>query len=108
MTQPRPSTTPRDRLDPAAVKLFEEKKHTGGLNQTNSWRHQGSNSGEAFGVISSQCEMKRLLALWREDEIPRYIRLCENTVHGSTRLTTNGVVSLEIEYLSVRPEHRPT
>src|SRR5258705_11623783 len=33
-------------------------------------------------------------------------RLCENTVHGSTRLTTNGVVSLEIEYLSVRPEHR--
>ena len=37
--------------------------------------------------------------------IPRG-RLCENTVHGSTRLTTNGVVSLEIEYLSVRPEHR--
>ena len=33
-------------------------------------------------------------------------RLCENTVHGSTRLTTNGVVSLEIEYLSVRPERR--
>jgi hypothetical protein len=33
-------------------------------------------------------------------------RLCENTVYGSTRLTTNGVVSLEIEYLSVRPEHR--
>ncbi len=33
-------------------------------------------------------------------------RLCENTVHGSTRLTTNGVASLEIEYLSVRPEHR--
>ena len=32
-------------------------------------------------------------------------RLCENTVHGSTRLTTNGVVSLAIEYLSVRPEH---
>ena len=28
------------------------------------------------------------------------------TVHGSTGLTTNGVVSLEIEYLSVRPERR--
>src|SRR6185295_8516218 len=38
--------------------------------------------------------------------ISRCARLCENTVHGSTRLTTNGVVSLEIEYLSVRPEHR--
>ncbi len=31
-------------------------------------------------------------------------RLCGNSVHGSTKLTTNGVVSLEIEYLSVRPE----
>jgi len=30
----------------------------------------------------------------------------ENAVHGSTRLTTNGVVSFEIEYLSVRPERR--
>src|SRR6185295_6839315 len=38
--------------------------------------------------------------------ISRCARLCENTVHGSTRLTTNGLVSLEIEYLSVRPEHR--
>ena len=34
------------------------------------------------------------------------VRLCENTVHGSTKLTTNGVVSLEIKYLSVRPEPR--
>src|SRR5258705_3376315 len=41
-----------------------------------------------------------------KEKIPRFGRLCENTVHGSTRLTTNGVVSLEIEYLSVRPEHR--
>src|SRR6266850_1732935 len=41
---------------------------------------------------------------WRK--ISLFGRLCENTVHGSTRLTTNGVVSLEIEYLSVRPEHR--
>jgi hypothetical protein len=31
-------------------------------------------------------------------------RLCENSVHGSTKLTTNAVVSLKIEYLSVRPE----
>src|SRR5258705_5435876 len=41
-----------------------------------------------------------------KEKIPRFGRLCETTVHGSTRLTTNGVVSLEIEYLSVRPEHR--
>jgi hypothetical protein len=33
-------------------------------------------------------------------------RLCENTVHGSTKLTTNGVVLLEFDYLSVRPERR--
>jgi hypothetical protein len=33
-------------------------------------------------------------------------RLCENSVHGSTKLTTNAVVSLKIEYLSVRPEQR--
>ena len=39
-------------------------------------------------------------------KISPFGRLCENTVHGSTRLTTNGVVSLEIEYLSVRLEHR--
>jgi hypothetical protein len=31
-------------------------------------------------------------------------RLCENSVHGSTKLTTNDSVSLEINYLSVRPE----
>jgi hypothetical protein len=33
-------------------------------------------------------------------------RLCENSVHGSTKLTTNAVVSLKIEYLSVCPEQR--
>src|SRR5258707_6559747 len=37
-------------------------------------------------------------------EILHFVRMCETTVYGSTRLTTNGVVSLEIEYLSVRPE----
>ena len=36
-------------------------------------------------------------------EILRVARLCENTVHGSTRLTTNGVVSLEIEYFIRSP-----
>ena len=36
----------------------------------------------------------------------RSARLCENSVHGSTKLTTNAVVSLKIEYLSVRPEQR--
>ena len=30
-------------------------------------------------------------------------RLCENTVHGSTRLTTNGVVSLEISTYPFAP-----
>jgi len=29
-----------------------------------------------------------------------------NSVHGSTKLTTNGGVLLEIKYLSVRPEPR--
>src|SRR4029434_223683 len=29
----------------------------------------------------------------------------KNSVHRSTKLTTNGSVSLEIELLSVRPEH---
>src|SRR6266850_7201913 len=43
---------------------------------------------------------------YRKERFLAFARLCENTVHGSTRLTTNGVVSLEIEYLSVRPEHR--
>ena len=33
-------------------------------------------------------------------------RVSENTVHGSTVLTTNGVGFLELEYLSVRPERR--
>ena len=40
---------------------------------------------------------------WSET-IKRYDRLCENYVHGSTQLTTNGVVSIDIEYLSARPE----
>jgi hypothetical protein len=31
-------------------------------------------------------------------------RLCENSVHGSTWLTTNGRENTEIKYLSVRPE----
>jgi hypothetical protein len=30
--------------------------------------------------------------------------LCENSVHGSTWLTTNGRENTEIKYLSVRPE----
>jgi len=36
--------------------------------------------------------------------ISRCVRLCENTVHGSTWLTTNGALSQEIEHLPVRPE----
>ena len=31
-------------------------------------------------------------------------RLCENYVHGSTALTTNGMASLESKYLSARRE----
>jgi len=29
-------------------------------------------------------------------------RLCENHVHGSTRLTTNGIASFEIKHFDVR------
>jgi hypothetical protein len=39
-----------------------------------------------------------------EESFLAFARLCENSVHGSTRLTTNGVVSLNIKHLSVRPE----
>ena len=40
------------------------------------------------------------------ERFPAYARLCENTVHGSTGLTTNGALPLKIEHLSVRPELR--
>ena len=33
-------------------------------------------------------------------------RLCENSVHGSTWLTTNGCQKLQIKHLAVRPELR--
>jgi hypothetical protein len=44
-----------------------------------------------------------LLIRWSE-AIDRNDRLCENYVHGSTKLTTNGMALLESKYLSARPE----
>jgi hypothetical protein len=35
-----------------------------------------------------------------------FARLCENSVHGSTGLTTNGYETLQIKHLAVRPELR--
>src|SRR6266550_1112279 len=43
----------------------------------------------------------------RREIFPRSLafgRLCENTVHGSTGLTTNGRQITKFSYLSVRPE----
>ena len=53
------------------------------------------NSAEGFVFVSD----------WKS-EIFRCARLCENSVHGSTELTTNGYETLQIKHLAVRPELR--
>src|SRR6266545_1467804 len=37
-------------------------------------------------------------------KISHFVTLCENSVHDSTGLTTNGIASFEIKHLAVRPE----
>ena len=49
-------------------------------------------------------EAQRLCAECRRVTVT--IRLCENSVHGSTGLTTNGYETLQIKHLAVRPELR--
>ena len=49
---------------------------------------------------SSECVIRNR----KSNHVKLSARMCKNSVHGSTKLTTNGIRAPRINYLTVRPE----